>query len=108
MARSFQSQFDEARIAGERDADQETSAALWFIAGCGVGALGVVGAYVISPNPSASKLLGKSPEYVAAYTDAYKEKAKSIQTKNAWIGCGTFTVLYIIYVVAVVSAASSS
>ena len=52
------------------------------------------GAYFYSPTPSASALLGKSYDYVAAYTDAYKATAKSIQTRNAWFGCCTWSAVY--------------
>lgn len=105
---SQQSDNDAACRAGERDADQETSGTLWFFAGCGLGVLGVVGAYVIKPDPPTSRLIGKSQEYVSYYTDCYRAKAVSIQTKNAWYGCGTQAVLTLIYYVAVVAAVSSS
>lgn len=108
MAKSLQSETDEACAAAQADAEEETSGALWFLAGCALTWVGVVGAYVIKPNPTATKLLGKSPEYVAAYTDCYKDKAVSIQTKWAWIGCGVSAVAYLIYVIAVVAAASST
>ncbi|MCX6137464.1 MAG: hypothetical protein NTV54_08230 [Ignavibacteriales bacterium] len=92
----------------ERDAEQHTSGTIWFVAGCGLGILGVVGAYVIKPDAPASKMIGKSQEYAAAYSDCYKEKAQSIQTKNAWYGCGTEAVLYGLYFALVVAAATST
>lgn len=78
---------------GRRDGEAETTGILWFVAGCGLNILGVLAAYLIKPSPPAMKLVGKSPEYVAAYTDCYKDAAVSVQTKWAWIGCGTNAVL---------------
>lgn len=99
-------QAQDACRTAEMDADQETSGTLWFVAGCGLGILGVIGAYVIKPSPPASKLVGKSPEYVASYSDCYQAKAKSIQTTNAWYGFGAYVVFVVIYVAVVVAAAS--
>jgi hypothetical protein len=77
----------EARRAAEIDAEAFTNSGLWFLAGCLGTAVGVIIAYVYTPSPPASRLIGKSPEYVAYYTDFYKTKAKSIQTSKAWTGC---------------------
>jgi len=77
----------EGTIAGQADARTNTSSILWFGAGCLFELLGVAAAYLITPNPPAMRLLGKSPEYVAAYTDAYSASARSVQTNNAWLGC---------------------
>ena len=93
---------------GRRDGEAETSGILWFAAGCGVGLLGVLGAYLIKPNPPASKLVGKSPEFVASYSDCYRDASVSVQTKWAWIGCGTGAVLYLVYVLLIVSAAAAT
>jgi hypothetical protein len=108
VAAVLQEQTDEACRTGEADANQETSGALWFVAGCGLEVVGVVLAYVIKPTPAASRLVGKTPEYVAAYTDCYQSKALAIQEKWAWIGCGAVGVFWIIYYVAVIAAVSSS
>ncbi len=75
------------------------------------GLLGVGAAYVITPSPPAMQLLGKSSEYVAAYTDAYVRAAKGVQTSNAWIGCivnGVIGgVIGVVYAVVVVAAAAA-
>ncbi len=89
-------------------AEENTSKILWFGAGFLGGIIGVILAYVIKPSPPASTLVGKSPDYVAAYTDAYKDECKRIQTKYAWIGCGTQSVLTLIYYLAVLSATASA
>ena len=103
-----QSQQGDACREGEMSADSETSGTLWFAAGCCVGGVGVLLAYVIKPDPPASRLIGKSPEYVASFTDCYRTKAKSIQTSNAWYGCGALAVGYLIYALVVVAAATST
>jgi len=91
----------------ERDAESDANKTIWFIAGCCGGIVGLIIAYAIEPSPPAVKLLGKSPEYVATYTDCYKAKRKSIQTKTAMTGCGITTVVYLaLYVVALAAAAS--
>jgi hypothetical protein len=96
------SEFDNARMAAERDAGSDVSMWLWLGAGCLFNLLGVGAAYVIVPSPPASRLLGKSNEYIAAYTDMYKESARGIQVKNALIGCGISSVGYVLYWVFVV------
>jgi hypothetical protein len=54
------------------------------------------------------QLMGKSPEYVAAYTDCYRKKGKSIKTKNALTGCLVGTgVTVAIYAIAIAAASSN-
>ena len=93
------SDFDDARMAAERDAKSDVSAWLWLGAGCLFNLLGVGAAYVIVPSPPASRLLGKSNEYIAAYTDMYKDSARGVQVKNALIGCGANAACGVLYYV---------
>lgn len=95
------------RVDAEREAERKTSKILWYGAGCLLNGLGIILAYVVVPTPSASALVGKSSDYVAYYTDAYRDKAKSIQTKYAWYGCGTCALVYIAYYVVLIYALSS-
>jgi hypothetical protein len=74
-------------VAGQTDGKANTSGILWFGAGCVGSWVGVLVSYLVTPNPPGTRLLGKSSEYVAAYTGSYSESAKSVQTKNAWTGC---------------------
>ena len=78
----------EATAAGEADAEATVNKTLWFAAGLLMPVVGVIGGYVLGPSPPSSKLLGKSPEYVAFYTDAYQAKAKNLQGRSALIGFG--------------------
>jgi len=77
----------------EADAQALTSPALWLAAGFFGGIVGVFIAYILQPNPPASKFIGKSPEYVAVYSECYRQKARSIRTQKAWIGCGVGAIL---------------
>ncbi len=95
------------RIAGEQAARADVSGGLWFIAGCLGGVIGVVVAYVFEPNPPATYLLGKSPEYVAAYTDAYRATAKSVQTSRAITGCIVESLLSVLLYALLIAAADS-
>lgn len=78
-------------------AKDASNGGLWFAVGCLTGPLGVVGSYVIKPDPPASAMLGKDATYVANYTDCYRESSVASQTKNAWWGCATLGVVLIAY-----------
>ena len=103
-----QTEIDEARADAERDAQMDTNGTLWLVAGCCGGVIGLIISYAIVPSPSASRLLGKPPEYVAYYTDFYREKAKSIQTGKAWTGCGIAAVAYVAYFVFAIAVTAGS
>lgn len=87
----------EAIVAAERDAQNDVNRGLWFLGGCFGGVIGVIIAYGVAPSPPATRLLGKSPEYVAFYTQAYTEKAKKLQTNSALGGCCVSTLYVAIY-----------
>ena len=98
----------EAIRAAEADAEATVNKPLWFAVGCLFTGLGTIVAYVMEPSPPASRLMGKSPEYVAFYTDAYKSKAKSIQGRTALTGCGITLGVYAAYIVLVGAAVAST
>ncbi len=56
---------------------------------------------VIPARPSAERLLGKSPEYIQAYTKAYKDETQWIRTKSMYVGIipGTFFGCLIAYAI---------
>lgn len=83
------------RIAGSQAARMNTNGTLWLAVGCLAGIIGVAVAYVVEAQPSATMLLGKSPEYVAAYADAYRATGKSVQTGKAWTGCLLGALIYV-------------
>jgi hypothetical protein len=92
------------------DAQADTNGTLWFFVGC-LGLIGILIAYVAEPTPPPARLLGKSPEYVANYANAYKSAGKSAQGKQAIIGCAVGTAIavaiYAVIVFAILNDASS-
>lgn len=73
-----------ARSAGA----ERASGCLWYSIGCALPIIGVIGSYIITPDPPAAALVGKGANYVDTYVDCYKSGATSVQAKWAWIGCG--------------------
>ena len=99
----------EAEAEAERDAEARTKKPVWFIFGCVGGILTVAYTYLYEPSVPAGALLGKSPEYVAFYTDAYTLKAKDIQMKAALGGCVTSGIAWgILIVISGVASESGS
>ena len=43
--------------------------------------------YNYKPNPPSERFIGKSPEYIDHYTDAYRKKSRSIRMGAAAAGC---------------------
>ena len=76
-------------LQAQLDAEKDVNAAMWFGIGFCIGGIGILIGYAVVPSPPATRLIGKPPEYVAIYTDAYKAKARSIQTRYALYGCLT-------------------
>ena len=99
----------EAKAAAEADAEAKTNKFAWFVIGCTSGLIGATYGYLFyEPSPPASALLGKSPEYVAAYTDAYAKKAKDIQGRNAMFGCVLTGLGYVAFLVVALAADAES
>ena len=84
----------QACTQAQQDVQMDVNKTLWMAAGFFFGLLGIAAAYIIEPTPPASKLLGKKPEYVAAYTDCYKDEGKKIQTNAAIKGCVIGALVY--------------
>jgi len=77
-----------AITAAERDAEARVNKSVWLLGACVTyGILPLIIANVAEPVPPASALIGKSPEYVAFYTDAYKAKVRKIRTSGVTSGC---------------------
>jgi hypothetical protein len=76
------------------DAKKEINSTLWFGAGCFFGLFGLGASYVVEPNPDTYRFVGKSNDYVAAYTSCYRMEAKKIQQQQARKGCLTYAALY--------------
>jgi len=77
-----------AIAAAERDATARVNKSVWLLGACfSYGIIPLIIANVAEPVPPASALIGKPPEYVAFYTDAYKEKVRKIRTSGVKLGC---------------------
>lgn len=99
----------QAATEAEAQALSDTSSTTWLAVGCLLGAVGwAYAALGHKPEPPASTLLGKSPEYVAQYRDAYKATANRRASKQALTGCLIGTGVYIVAYVAIVAVAASS
>jgi hypothetical protein len=84
---------EEGVINGKADGSKGASPA-WIIAGLGCGIFGLGAAFLIKPSAPASRLVGKSPEYVVCYTDAYKSAARDRQVIYATIGMAVWIIIY--------------
>lgn len=83
------------------DANNDVNKPLWFVVGSLLSGLlflpipygyvsppiGTIGTYFYRPAPPPSRLIGKSPEYIAAYTSAYKLRRGNIQVRWTSAGC---------------------
>lgn len=71
----------------ERDASAHLNKLLWFTTGF---SLPVIGVFLSQRNQRSipgARLLGKSPEYVAFYTNAYRIKMKKLRFNWSLLGC---------------------
>lgn len=94
----------------EIDAKNDVNMVKWLYTGCFAGLIGYAVACSSEPTPKTSRILGKSPEYIEAYTKAYKEKVKFLRKENAIPGCilnTTFVVLYVYASIAIVGSIMS-
>jgi hypothetical protein len=94
---------DPARAAMEatQDAQADENAALWFFAGCLLGVIGVIIAYVAEPTPPVARLMGKSPAYLAIYTQTYKSEGRSAQVRASLFGIGTLVALTVVLIIVI-------
>jgi hypothetical protein len=78
---------------GTADAEADTNTVLWFGAGCVLSLVGVLIGYIVEPSPPPSRYVGRSPEYAAAFSSAYRSTGSSAQGRSAVFGCLTLIVL---------------
>jgi len=97
-----------ALIEGAQDARADENGTLWFFAGCLLGLIGVVIAVVAEPTPPPARMMGKSPDYLTIYTQAYRSEGKSAQLRSSLWGLGTAVVVgVVIYVILIVTILKS-
>ena len=71
----------------EEDAVAHLNRTLWFSTGCFFPLVGPIFSQRYQPFMPTARVLGKSPQYVAFYYDAYKVKTKKLQFNWALSGC---------------------
>ena len=71
----------------EKDAVAHLNRTLWFSTGCFFPLIGPIFSQRYQPFMPTARVLGKSPQYVAFYYDAYKVKTKKLQFSWALSGC---------------------
>ena len=74
----------------QKDVEAYINKPMWFIIGCIFPVFGLIAPYMYKPPVPAGELVGKSPEYVAYYTDAYKAEMEKMQFRYALNGCITW------------------
>ena len=77
----------QARLDADIDVIRDARSLEWGLGGalCGFFALGASVAY--APTVPTANLMGKSPEYIIAYTDAYRSAMKRKNIMAAGVGC---------------------
>lgn len=83
--------FEDAYTQAKIDANEDVSKIQWFGCGCTVYGVGI--AYLWGVKPDETRFIGKSSEYIALYTKAYKQRVRSIRTRYAILGCGVTSLL---------------
>lgn len=74
-------------IAAETDAQNDINKIIWLVVGLALNLIGILFAYIYQPPPPATRFFDKSEEFRLFYTEAYKNKARSIQLTYSVIGC---------------------
>ncbi len=89
---------EQAITDAEKDASRHLNRTFWFTAGFFFPVIGSAVSQFYQPFLPTARVLGKSPEYIAFYYDAYKVKTKKLQFKWALFGClpGTSIGAYLI------------
>ena len=78
---------NQAILDAQRDAQAAFDERLWFYYGCIFTVVGYFSSELYyAPVPSVP-LLGRSPEYVAYYTDTYRAKSRELRSEAAFRGC---------------------
>jgi hypothetical protein len=101
-------QQQEAVNQARLDAERNVSGSTYLFLGIFLGLLGYVIALLSPPSAPASALIGKSPDYVAVYTDTYREVGKKRQMSKALLGCLIGTGIQVGLIVLLVVVADSS
>jgi hypothetical protein len=83
---------EEAIAQAHKDAISDVDKEGFITMGILLNVIAVIGVSIFDSSPDPARLVGKSPEYTKAYTQAYKQKAKSQRMKYTAAGCAGSTV----------------
>ncbi len=92
----------------ERQAQLDANQWTFFVLGIVGTTLTLLIVAIMDFKPPQSAILGKSPEYAAAYSDAYSRKIKSIRLNYTIYGCLTGVGAWALLYLALFAAASSA
>ncbi|MYC75385.1 hypothetical protein F4X10_06400 [Candidatus Poribacteria bacterium] len=87
VASAQTSEVEQATADARRDAELNVSPIAWGSAGFVCSFFAPIYAYVALPEVPVGALLGKSPEYVDAYTLVYQENVRRRRIQASIIGC---------------------
>ena len=76
-----------ATRAAIRDVERDINKPMWLAIGCMFPGVGLLAPYFFKPPIPAGRLLGKSPEFVAYYSDVYHKEMERHQFSLALGGC---------------------
>ena len=76
----------QAIAEAQKDVEVYINKPMWFMIGCMLPVFGLITPYLYKPPVPAGELIGKSPEYVAYYTDAYQVEMEKRQFRYALNG----------------------
>lgn len=96
----------------EAEAKDNISGTVWAVGGCLASVTALGAATFLKPEPPSSALMGKDDQYVAEYTDCYREQGVNKRQKYALYGClgnaAAVGAFYVIYAVALASSTSTA
>lgn len=90
-------EYVKAELDAKRDVELSISSGSWFAFGFFCGGIGVISAFLSSPSPDPTRLVGKSPAYVDYYVQIYESIAKERRLKSSVAGCLATSVLSTLY-----------
>ena len=87
----------DVHLTAEQDAESDARKIRWVFIGVFGNILGILIASIYEPTPPVSRFLGRSPEYVAMYTEIYKAKSRSVQVRQSLTGIALFLALAFVW-----------
>ncbi len=96
IANEQQSTQSQAIADAKWDAEKVINGTLWRLTGFFGNVVGVGAALVYKHPLPADALIGKTPEYVAHYTNEFHRETQGLQMYHASTGCVSFGILVLI------------